>query len=191
MGRGQALDAAADVNSRFLGTGLVRRASSLTMKVVTSAPEVSDEGWPQPLVDLYQQRGVAFVRLAYLLTGDADVAEELVHDAFLASLGRWEQVREPGPYIRAAVVNHCRSWGRRRAMERRHRPAPTPPADLGADELWDALDRLRERRRAAIVLRFYEDLPDETIAQILGCRTATVRTAIHRGLRDLRREITP
>lgn len=161
------------------------------MKVVTSAPQVPEEGWPQPLVDLYQQRGVAFVRLAYLLTGDANVAEELVHDAFLASLGRWDQVREPGPYIRAAVVNHCRSWGRRRAMERRHLPAPAAPAELRADELWDALNRLDERRRTAIVLRFYEDLPDEAIAQILGCRPPTVRTAIHRGLKDLRREITP
>jgi RNA polymerase sigma-70 factor (sigma-E family) len=161
------------------------------MKVATSPPEVPDDGWPQPLVDLYQQRGVAYVRLAYLLTGDANVAEELVHDAFLASLGRWDQVREPGPYIRATLVNHCRSWGRRRALEQRHPPEPSPPAELRADELWDALNRLDERRRTAIVLRFYEDLPDEAIAEVLGCRQTTVRTAIHRGLKDLRREITP
>lgn len=134
---------------------------------------------------------MAFVRLAYLLTGDANVAEELVHDAFLASRCRWDQIREPGPYIRAAVVNHCRSWGRRRAMERRHRPEPAAHAELRADELWDALDRLADRRRTAIVLRFYEDLPDEAIAEILGCRPTTVRTAIHRGLKELRREITP
>src|SRR3546814_14609192 len=76
-------------------------------------------------------------------------------------------------------------------MERRHLPVPAAPAELRADELWDALGRLDDRRRAAIVLRFYDDLPDETIAKILGCRPATVRTALHRRLKALRREITP
>src|SRR3546814_15418911 len=151
------------------------------MRVVPSALKLAEEGWPQPLVDLYQHGGVAFVRLADLLTGDANVAEELVHDAFLASLGRWDQVREPGPYIRAAVVNHCRSWARRRAMERRHLPVPAAPAELRADELWDALGRLDDRRRAAIVLRFYEALPDETIATNLGRRRATVPPTPPRG----------
>jgi RNA polymerase sigma factor (sigma-70 family) len=58
-----------------------------------------------------------------------------------------------------------------------------------ADEMWDALATLNDRQRAAIVLRFYEDLPDADIAEILGCRTATVRTAIHRGLGSLRKVI--
>ena len=158
------------------------------MNVVTSEPAARDEGWPQPLVDLYEKR-LSFVRLAYLLTGDAAVAEELVHDAFIATLGRWDGVRAPGPYVRAAVVNHCRSWGRRRSLERRHVPRTAAHAELGADELWDALSTLDERRRTAIVLRFYEDLPDHDIARILGCRPVTVRTAIHRGLKQLRREI--
>jgi RNA polymerase sigma factor (sigma-70 family) len=58
-----------------------------------------------------------------------------------------------------------------------------------ADEMWDALATLSERQRTAIVLRFYEDLPDQRIAEIIGCRPATVRTAIHRGLRELRKVI--
>ncbi len=159
------------------------------MNVVTSEPSARDEGWPPRLVELYEQRGLALVRLAYLLTGNAAAAEELVHDAFLATLGRWDGVREPGPYVRAAVVNHCRSWGRRRSLERRHTHTAPAHAQLGADELWDALSKLDERRRTAIVLRFYEDLPDDDIAHILGCRPVTVRTAIHRGLKELRREI--
>jgi RNA polymerase sigma factor (sigma-70 family) len=60
---------------------------------------------------------------------------------------------------------------------------------LVADEMWDTLQVLPQRQRAAIVLRFYEDLPDARIADILGCREATVRTAIHRGLARLRKEI--
>ena len=70
-------------------------------------------------------------------------------------------------------------------------PSPPEPAVLGADELWDALGRLDERRYTAIVLRFYEDLPDAEIAAVLGCRPATVRTLVRRGLAALRKEIEP
>jgi RNA polymerase sigma factor (sigma-70 family) len=93
------------------------------------------------------------------------------------------------PYVRTAVVNRCRSWGRRRRLEHERRPAPSEPTPFHADELWDALLRLDPRRRAAVVLRFYLDLPDTEIAELLGCRRATVRTSIHRALRTLRQEI--
>jgi RNA polymerase sigma factor (sigma-70 family) len=93
------------------------------------------------------------------------------------------------PYVRTAVVNRCRSWGRRQRLEHDRRPAPPDPAGLDADELWDALLRLEPRRRAAVVLRFYLDLPDAEIAELLGCRRATVRTSIHRALHTLRQEI--
>jgi RNA polymerase sigma factor (sigma-70 family) len=58
-----------------------------------------------------------------------------------------------------------------------------------ADELWDVLQTLPARQRAAIVLRFYEDLPDPEIAALLGCKVPTVRTAIFRGLAKLRQEV--
>lgn len=159
------------------------------MRVVSGEPSCEVASWPSGLVDVYVERRSSFVRLAYLLTGQPAVAEELVHDAFIATLKRWDVVREPGAYVRAAVVNHCRSWGRRRGMEERHAPAPAAPAELDADELWDALGRLDDRRRAAIVLRYYEDLSDADIAAVLGCRPGTVRSAIHRGLKELRQEI--
>lgn len=146
--------------------------------------------WDAGLVEAYEQRYRDLVRLAYLLTGSPEAAEELVQDAFLAARSSWPQVREPYPYLRSAVVNRTRSWGRRLQLERRHaRPRPDLAIDLDADELWDALATLNERQRAAIVLRFYEDLPDDEIAETLGCRQATVRTAIHRGLAALRKEI--
>ena len=74
-------------------------------------------------------------------------------------------------------------------VERTHRPRPPDPAELAADEMWDALAALTDRQRTAIVLRFYEDMPDDRIAEILDCRQATVRSAIHRGLQSLRRVI--
>jgi RNA polymerase sigma factor (sigma-70 family) len=86
-------------------------------------------------------------------------------------------------------VNNARTWHRRRALEERHLPGRPVDAGFAADEMWDVLQRLPDRQRAAVVLRFYEDLPDAEIAQILGCRLPTVRTAVHRGLAALREEM--
>ena len=153
-------------------------------------PEV-DEAWPVPLVSLYEEQRTTFVRLAYLLTGSRAVAEEIVQDAFIATRRAWDRVEQPAPYVRTAVVNRCRSWGRHEQVVQAHAPAPPEPSRLEPDELWDALGRLDVRRRTAIVLRYYADLPHAEIAEILGCRPATVRTSIHRGLRQLRKEMEP
>jgi RNA polymerase sigma factor (sigma-70 family) len=145
--------------------------------------------WDDRLMVVYRERYGNLVRLAYLLTGHGAIAEEIVQDAFVASHHARAQVRDPYPYVRSAVVNRCRSWGRRYQVERQHRP-PTPgTAELAADEMWDALDALSERQRAVIVLRFYEDLTDTRIAEILDCRPSTVRSSIRRGLQSLRQVI--
>jgi len=89
------------------------------------------------------------------------------------------------------VVNATRDWGRHQQVVARHQPSAPEVSIDHPDELWDALQRLDERRRTAVVLRYYADLPDDDIAGILGCRRATVRTLIHRALRDLRREMKP
>jgi RNA polymerase sigma-70 factor (sigma-E family) len=147
--------------------------------------------WADELLALYEAQYLPMVRLAYLMCGHAAVAEEVVQDAFVAVHQAWPRVETPRAYLRTAVVNRCRSWGRHQVLERDRRPLPPAPAELGADELWDAIGRLNDRQRAAIVLRFYEDLPDQEIAALLGCRPATVRTSIHRALGALRKEITP
>jgi RNA polymerase sigma factor (sigma-70 family) len=138
--------------------------------------------------DVYRAQRLPLVRLAYLLTGDRSVAEEIVQDAFAATLRVWPSVRDPVKYLRTAVVNGSRSWGRRRRLDVLHRATRPDHSTLVADEMWDALERLSPRRRAAIVLRFYLDLPDDAIAELLGCRRATVRTVIHRALSELRKE---
>jgi RNA polymerase sigma-70 factor (sigma-E family) len=145
--------------------------------------------WEDDLVQLYRDRYVALVRLAYLVSGDAGRAEEVVQDAFVRAQRSWATVREPLPYLRTAVVNGCRSLGRRRKLEQVHRPDPPEPAAQEPDELWDALATLTERQRAAIVLRYYADLSHAEIAALLRCPEATVRTAVHRGLARLRQEI--
>jgi RNA polymerase sigma factor (sigma-70 family) len=151
--------------------------------------EVPADLWDTDLVSVYHERYANLVRLAYLVTGQAAIAEEIVQDAFVAAHRSGDRLREPYAYVRTAVVNGCYSWGRRHKLERERRPRPPDPAELAADEMGDALASLTDRQRAAIVLRFYEDLPDTRIAEILDCRPTTVRTAIHRGLRSLRHVI--
>ncbi|MEQ1785929.1 MAG: sigma-70 family RNA polymerase sigma factor [Acidimicrobiales bacterium] len=145
--------------------------------------------WDPGLLAVYRTSYLDLVRLAVVIGADRAVAEELVQDAFVAVHRTWDRVRDPLPYLRQTVVNRCRSWGRRQTLERERRPRAAEPADLVADELWDALARLPERQREAIVCRFYLDLPDAEIAVILDCRVPTVRTAIHRGLAKLREEV--
>jgi RNA polymerase sigma-70 factor (sigma-E family) len=145
--------------------------------------------WDDDLVRLYEHHYDGLVRLAYLVSAEPAVAEELVQDAFVKAHRSWDHVRDPLPYLRTAVVNGCRSWCRRQKLERERRPRPAEPARQEPDELWDALATLKDRPRAAIVLRYYADLPDAEIARILGCRVPTVRTTIHRALAALRKEI--
>lgn len=159
------------------------------MTMVSSAAPPGPQQWAPALVDLYEARYAALVRLAYLLTGSAAIAEEVVQEAFISTHRTWERVREPAAYLRTAVVNGVRSWGRRAQLEQVRRPTGTAHAHQEPDELWDALATLPHRQRTAIVLRFYEDVPDDEIARLLGCRPATVRTAVHRGLAALRKEI--
>jgi RNA polymerase sigma-70 factor (sigma-E family) len=159
--------------------------------MATAPPDDSPTAtaWDRALVTLYREQYVALARLAYLLTYDAGRAEEVVQDAFVRTHRSWAGVREPLPYLRAAVVNGCRSLGRRDRVARAHRPTPPPPASQEPDEMWDAIATLPERQRAVVVLRYYADLPHGDIAALLGCPPATVRTALRRALARLRQEI--
>ncbi len=140
----------------------------------------------------YEEHFTALVRLAVLLTGSPEVAADLVQDCFVRLHGHWAGVRQPLPYVRRSVVHACASHHRGAARARRQRAEPvTTTTELGADELGDALAKLPGKQRAAIVLRFYDDLSEDDIARTLRCRPATVRSLVHRGLAELRRVIEP
>jgi RNA polymerase sigma factor (sigma-70 family) len=143
--------------------------------------------------DVYRSSYQRMIRVAFLMTGSNEAAEEIVQDAFVALFQRFETITEPAGYLYRSVVNGCRNRHRRQVLaERLHvlRPVATVlPPEL--DETLHALETLTPRRRTAIVLRFYADLPLADIAGILGCTTGTVKSLIHRGLAQLKQVIEP
>lgn len=138
---------------------------------------------------LYREHFPALVRVAFLITGSHETAEDAVHDTFLRCRVRLADLDHPRSYLRAAVVNECRSVHRRAQRERCDRPVDVLlPVELV--ELRDALARLPWRQRAAIVLRYFADVPDDEIARTLGCRPSTVRSHIRRGIAKLKEVLT-
>lgn len=152
--------------------------------------EASDSS--SSLEDLYAEMRGPMIRLAYLLTGNGAVAEDLVQDSFTRLYERWSDVQRPGAYLRTSVLNACRGYHRRRFRERSHFTDLVPDeVSTETPAVLDALARLPYRQRAALVLRFYEDRPERDIADALGCRPATVRSLVHRGLMTLRKAMEP
>ena len=132
--------------------------------------------------------------IALLMVADRSRAEELAQEALLKAYRAWPRIRrkDPGPYVRTALVNLCRNDYRRRLLERSHPPEVTrdePSHEATVEEamrLADALKALPQLRKAAIVLRYYEDLPEAEIAQILDRPLNTVKSDIRRALQTLR-----
>src|SRR4030095_12543538 len=148
---------------------------------------------------LYRAPPAEALRLAYLLTGDRTLAEDLVQDAFVRVLGRFHDLRNRDAfwwYLRRTIVNLSTSYFRRRGVERawlaRQRPdeaAPAPHDLAERDRLRTALMALRPEQRAAIVLRFYEDLSEADTAEARGVPLGTVKSTVSRGLERLRHEL--
>lgn len=158
---------------------------------ITSGPPLDRPvGVHAGFVALYERELGPQVRRATLLVGSSEDAHDLVHDAFVEVYRRWEQLRDPGPYLGRAVLNRCRDHGRRKLVRARHVPPP-PEGVVHEDEvLWDALMKLPFNHRAALVLRFYQQLPEREIARLLGCRPGSVGPWIQRGLRTLRKDLS-
>lgn len=136
--------------------------------------------------DVYSAERLGLVRLAFLLTGERDLSEDLVQTAFAAAQGRWADIDDPLPYLRRVIVNQANETHRQRYRHPPEEPEPvTHQPDI--DETWAELLRLPVRQRAVVVLRFYEDLPLTEIARLLDRPAATVRSDLHRALDTLRR----
>lgn len=151
---------------------------------------------------LYAEHAPGALRFAFLLTGEHELAEDLVQDAFVKVMGRFADLRSAEAfksYLRRTIVNLCYGTFRRRRVERayvsreRSYAAGQPGGAVGAvverdDELWTRMLRLPARQRAALVLRYYEDLSEKQTAAALGCSLRTVKSLVSRGLASLRQE---
>lgn len=140
--------------------------------------------------ETYREHRLALVRLAYLMSGSHDVSEDAVQTAFTSAHCRWDQIDNPLPYLKRAVVNLVKDGQRRhfrllaRATER---PLVVLPPEV--DETWAELARLPWTQRAVVVLHYYEDLPLTEVAAVLDRPAATVRSDHRRALDKLRKAL--
>ena len=135
----------------------------------------------------YRDHSLALTRLAWLLTGSREKAEDAVHEVFVRYLRVDPPPDRPWSYLRRMVINRVIDESRRSATEARFRPdQELALEDPAMDETWDALNRLPEDQRRALILRYYADLPLTEIADVMGAPVGTVKSWIHRGLGRLR-----
>ncbi|GAA0987361.1 SigE family RNA polymerase sigma factor [Acrocarpospora macrocephala] len=144
-------------------------------------------------------RSPALMGLAYLLTGgDQHAAEDLVQASLAKAVPRWGRIDDPEAYVKRIMYHQQVSvW--RLAWRRHETSVAEPPERIAADRtgtvdlrlaLRQALSRLTPRQRAVLVLRYFEDLPEDEIARIMGCSVGTVRSTAHRSLARLRAAAT-
>ncbi|MEA2517328.1 MAG: hypothetical protein QOG16_1166 [Actinomycetota bacterium] len=142
--------------------------------------------------ELFDRHYAPMCRLAYAILGDAPLAEEIVMESLLKTFTGWGRLRDTDradAYLRRAVVNLCRSKIRRKTIESRvnrtihHRdelksPDWDPERHETSRLVWRAVVELPERQRACVVLRYFEDLPESEIAEVLQCSVGTVKSQL-------------
>jgi RNA polymerase sigma-70 factor (sigma-E family) len=155
---------------------------------------------PENFDDFVHSRGRALLRFAYVLSGDAHLAEDLVQEVLARMHRRWDRVTvmdNPEAYVRTSIVRQFLSWRRRRAAREAIVADVPEPAGLeepqqrvlAREQMWQLLASLPRAQRAVLVLRFYCDLPDDEIATLLDCREPTVRSQASRALARLRKTL--
>lgn len=152
----------------------------------------ADAGRDERVAELFDAHYRPLCRLAYVIIGDAALAEEIVMEALVKTFtgfGRIRDLERADAYLRRAVVNMCRSKMRRKAIEMRvnatvhHRDERRAPDwDPERHEIsrivWESVRKLPERQRACVVLFYYQDLPEAEIADALDCSVGTVKSQL-------------
>jgi len=160
---------------------------------------ISEESKPS-VEELYATHAQGAVRLAYLLVGDQEIAQDIAQEAFLRAFGRFADIRKPNSfpsYLKATIVNLTRKHFRRRGLERlyverlRARPAQdvASPNVEQREMVTQALLKVPERQRAALVLHYYEDLSEYQVADLLGVSEQAARSLVARGRKTLRDQL--
>jgi RNA polymerase sigma-70 factor (sigma-E family) len=151
--------------------------------------------------DFFAAAWPRLLRTTYAVTGDLQLAEDTLQTAFARAYAAWARVSradEPLAYVRrmainAALQHHRRASTRRESVVEviREQPQRDPEDDwLAHDEVWIAIRALPPRQRAVVVLRYYEDLSERQIADVLRCRPGTVKSQSSAALATLRARLT-
>ena len=165
------------------------------IEIATEPGSTAPIGW----ADLVADVSPALLRLALMLTGHVQEAEDLFQATFARACRHGDRIatmQAPTAYLRRVMVNEHTSRRRVRRVETQpleetlEPVAPQASGPCERDEAWRWLATLPRQQRAVLVLRFYEELPDEEIADLLGCGRATVRSHASHGLATLRRLLT-
>jgi RNA polymerase sigma-70 factor (sigma-E family) len=156
-------------------------------------------GDPPGFRDFYSFEFTPLRDFGYVLTGSWSEAEELAQEAMVRTLRAWLRIRvqeNPAVYARTVLVNRSRTLFRRSRLAQRHAVSHGAGSDGSLQDnvedrafMWAALLQLTRRQRAAIVLRYYEDLSEAQTAAILGVAVGTVKALVHKGLGRLRKEL--
>lgn len=155
------------------------------------------------VTELYRAHAVGLIRLAVVILGDRQAAEDVVQDAFCGLYRRWQHFDDPARalgYVRSATLNGCRSALRTRIRGQRRPPRPAVAAESASAEnaalvgeehreVLAALRRLPDRQREALVLKFYLDLSEPQIAAAMGISQGTVKSTTSRALTALGRQL--
>jgi RNA polymerase sigma factor (sigma-70 family) len=139
---------------------------------------------------LYVEHRGRLLGLAAAITLDRGVAEEIVHDAFAGLQRHTRHVDNPVGYLQRSVVNLSVNVVRRRQVAARHPVAPSPPASTPEiDETWASVVGLPARERAVVVLRFWQDMTIDAIADTLDWPAGSVKSTLHRALQHLKEDL--
>jgi RNA polymerase sigma-70 factor (sigma-E family) len=162
---------------------------------VPPARQADDRGFREYVTS----RSRSLLRTAYVLTGNRADAEDLVQAALAKTFLAWDRIEDSGAldgYVRKAMVNTHISWWRRRRLDEYptdkvpDRAVVDDAGDAGDSDLQDtlrrAIDRLPQRMRAAVMLRYYEDMTEAEVADALGVSLGTVKSTVSRAVAKLR-----
>jgi RNA polymerase sigma-70 factor (sigma-E family) len=150
-------------------------------------------------VEYVEARQQALVRFAYLLTSDHHTAEDLVQTALAKTYLTWDRLRDRGAvdaYVRRIIINENTSMWRRawkrneRSMDQLPDRGHSDPDADNRDAIWQVVQTLPPRQRAAVVLRYYEDLSEADTAEVLGCSVGNVKSQTSRGIASIRAAVT-
>jgi RNA polymerase sigma-70 factor (sigma-E family) len=159
-----------------------------------STPELTD------FAEFVAARSAALHRAAYLMVGDVGLAQDLVQESLTRTYVAWPRLRDKSnaeAYTRKAITTTAISWFRRKSWRAELSAAYPPDAPVGGPEsqvtrstwLWQALLELPVRQRAAVVLRYYEDLTEAQTAEAMGCAVGTVKSQVSAALSKLRERL--